>query len=829
MVVSAAGQTGEVPSFADRLGERLVVAQPSGALLEFLIFHSHLSSAPFFESSLKSRLKRLSNFRHAAYARATRLQRDPLRDNRLALVSAYTPGRRLADIMTLARRGRVKPRIDAVLSLTKQLMTGTALLHDYAPDVFHGALGPERLVVGSDGRLVITEYVLGTAVEQAVTEWGAPRLWRDFRLAALSDTSLSRFGRRLDLVQIGLVTLSLLSSRPLHDNDFPGRVPNLLDAARETTADGETVPVGVALREWLGKLLCIDPDSAFRTLIEAQKAFGRMVEEEPGYGVSSAAVETFFRQCEEAGSLPLVPPEPESGESARHETAVSAAPVEPPLALPAPPVPLAAPPPVADGPNGPNDAAVVAAAAAAADTVTPAAPLAASSAAIDPAAVPAPASASAAEQENIAELLAALPSASAATSAVDPFEPWPVSVGTESVATLFDTFKPAVAPRETPGDALPVQDPQAEDPSPTPAGAPAEAPLEVVSNAWRPGRETRSPEPVGPPAAHPAAAAPASPAGGTPAHAWAEPVAPATAPSKAAVVGVEAGAPSSGGVARSPLQESSGERRAAVLSYDQVHRTSKRRRSKAPFIWIAAIVALAAAGVVGGPKIGKLLKGSATPADAARTVPAGSTEPGGFKITTQPAGSRITIDGTPRGNAPILVDGLAPGLHSVVVESDWGKAEEAVTVEAGKVTPLALATVGWIKVDAPIELQVSEEGRNYGATKGSLMVPAGRHAFVFVNESVAVRHRQFVQVPAGQVVRVTLELPQGVLNLTSDQPAQVLLDGEPIGETPQVSVPASLGPHEVVFRSPKYGDVSYSVNVTLAAPVSLRVAFGSRR
>jgi hypothetical protein len=209
--------------------------------------------------------------------------------------------------------------------------------------------------------------------------------------------------------------------------------------------------------------------------------------------------------------------------------------------------------------------------------------------------------------------------------------------------------------------------------------------------------------------------------------------------------------------------------------------------------------------------------------------PSGSTEPGGFKITTQPPGSRITIDGTDRGTAPLRVEDLAPGLHSIIVESEWGRLEEAVNVDAGKVVPLALATVGWIKVDAPVELEVSEEGRTFGVTRQPLMVPAGRHGFIFSNPSVAVRHRQFVQVPAGQTVKVALDLPQGMLNLTSDQPAQVPLDGELIGDTPQVSIPASLGPHQVVFRSARHGDVTYSVNVTLAAPVGLTAAFGARR
>ena len=43
-----------------------------------------------------------------------------------------------------------------------------------------------------------------------------------------------------------------------------------------------------------------------------------------------------------------------------------------------------------------------------------------------------------------------------------------------------------------------------------------------------------------------------------------------------------------------------------------------------------------------------------------------------------------------------------------------------------------------------------------GVTGPPLMVPAGRHAFIFSNRSVAIRHRQFVQnyLPPGTSSKV---------------------------------------------------------------------------
>jgi hypothetical protein len=949
MVVSAVEQAGEVPGFADRLGDRLVVPQPSGALLEFLRFQSQLSSAAFFESAVKTRLKRLSNFRHGAYSRATRLQRDPAHGNRLTLVSIYSPGRRLSDVLALARRGKIQPRIPAVLSLARQLMTGVALLHDYAPDVFHGALGTDRLVVTPEGHLVITEYVLGSAVEQAVSEWGTVRLWRDFRVPALSDTTLSRFGRRLDLVQIGLVALSLLLGRPLSDEEYPARLPDLLAAAEEHHGEGDKAPLGAALREWLGKLLCLDPATSFRTLIEAQKAFVRLVEDEPRYGVSSHALESFFQQCEEAALLPLVTPSgavpvaapvtPEPAPAVTPEPVVEAlspalvaepAPaaeavevvVPPVVTAPPPPEPPAAATPVIEpalavtpavpieppvlvesavrtepavrtGPAVPTESAVSVEPAVPADR-----PVASMVAAVAPGPVvaapdavagtaPSPvvadgrsldeaARAAAEDAEPAALPVAPLePSASGpegASGVADPFGPWPVVVGTDTVATLFDTFKTPDSTRESP---------VVEIPAPVVPEVAAELPPTVVTNSWDLGlgnapQETREwvesteataarqlretlfeaapasapaepvlsdPGPVAVPAWEPSFA----PHPGRPAVevVVVEPPGGLTAPAAAlAPPVVEPPRPESVRLpaeprliepprASEPVREEpqGAERRVApaVLSYEEVHNASVPRRSRLPLVaTAAAVILLAVVGAVAGPRVLSMVRGATTARKETVPQPASAVAPGGFRITTLPPGGKINIDGVPRGTAPLKVEDLAAGLHSISVESEWGTMEEAVNVEPGKVVPLALATVGWIRVESPVELEVSEEGKSYGRTGGQLMVPAGRHHFVFVNQSVAARLRQFVDVPPGQVVKVVLDLPPGMLNLTSEQPAQVLLDGELLGDTPLVSVQAKLGPHEVIFRSSRYGDVSYSINVTLAAPVRLNCTFAKR-
>ncbi len=155
MVESALDSETQVRGFADRLGERFIVPQPSGSLLEHLQFRRDLSSAPFFEPAVKERLARLANFRHASYTRARRLRSGDR--GALILVSTHVPGRHLSEVLHTAGRNGFRPPTAAVLWLTRQLLTSVALLHDYGPDVFHGAIGPERVILAGEGRVVLAE------------------------------------------------------------------------------------------------------------------------------------------------------------------------------------------------------------------------------------------------------------------------------------------------------------------------------------------------------------------------------------------------------------------------------------------------------------------------------------------------------------------------------------------------------------------------------------------------------------------------------------------------------------------------------------------------
>ncbi len=790
MAVSAPDSAFQVPGFRDRLGDRVIVPQPSGALLEYLYFCDALAAEPFFIQALKDRVARLSAFTYSSYCRVRRVQQAVEWNSRPALVSAHVAGRRLAEILEVASRADVRPPTSGVLAVARQMMASVALLHDFAPDGFHGAIGPDRLILAGEGRVVIAEHVLGTVVGLAAEAWGVARLWQELRIAAITTLSSAQDGRRNDVVQVGLVVLALLAGRSLRADDYPEQVGRLLDEATETGLDGAPAPLGSGLREWLERTLSLAGEDSYSTLLDAQKAFSRLLQD-PRCGASSAVWEAFVSVCETAALRVVVP--------------------------------------TASALDQPAEAAT------------------------------GPAAAAGAEQPSWA------PIDPGAGADEDPFGQLPVAVAEESAATLLAAFPAAGTPTVP-----------AESPRPVPDVLPAVDDAPVASPATRAHVETLFAAPDGRPLpvntdTRPAALPPVTDSGGPVAsasrraHEAAKPAMDGAFLSVAAQEGMRpnrlANRPFGGVKSRRGRTERTG-RRLLLLAVLAV--AAVLVAVYAPGFWafvfegrrgfgrvtIESDVAGAAVTVDGQARgqtptvvmlpigrhqlevrgLGSVRLRTIVVADrekrTERLTLDSSGDLGGLEISTYPAAGRISIDGVPRGRAPVSVTDLAPGVHTMTVETSLGAQEQDVIVQAGAVLRLAVSTVSWVKVVAPYELRVSENGRILGTTgSGAVTVAPGRRHLEFSNPALGLRLRQLVDAMPGQLTVVPLELPSGTLSLSSDQPAEVYVDGRKVGETPLLSLAVALGFHEVEFRHPRYGQLRYTVSATLAGPVRLSASF----
>jgi hypothetical protein len=305
----ASASTPAPVAFEDGLGtRRLAVDRARNETVEMLCLRGELTGVPSFEFALRERLSHLAAFSHACYGRVRSVERlkDPA--STLALVSDVTAGMRLSEILRFAEAADVTLDIDAALCLLRQLVPAVAMLHENMPDIAHGAIAAERLVVTPGARLIVVEHVMGSALEQL--RFSQERYWRELRIAVPRSAGLPRFDHRADVTQIGVVALSLILGRRLHDEEAPARLGDLVSSAWAVSARGGLEPLPAGLRAWLMCALQLDARNSFESAIDAQEELERVLGESD-YLAAPATLESFLERYraakeEQAVSQPIV-------------------------------------------------------------------------------------------------------------------------------------------------------------------------------------------------------------------------------------------------------------------------------------------------------------------------------------------------------------------------------------------------------------------------------------------------------------------------------------------------------------------------------------------
>jgi hypothetical protein len=213
-------------------------------------------------------------------------------------------------------------------------------------------------------------------------------------------------------------------------------------------------------------------------------------------------------------------------------------------------------------------------------------------------------------------------------------------------------------------------------------------------------------------------------------------------------------------------------------------------------------------------------------------LPAATVATGQVQIRSEPSGARVSIDGISHGTTPLTVAELAPGEHTVKIESDVATVTQPVVIEAGitasLVVPLSASQVGpasgWVSVSAPFAMDLFEQGRMLGNSGiDRIMLPAGKHDIEIVNEPLGFRELRTLQVSPGRLSVISVTLPKGTLSLNAVPWASVVIDGESVGETPMGNLSLPIGPHEVVFRNPQFGEQRRVIVVNAASPVRFSI------
>jgi len=263
--------TESTPVFADGFGRRVVRFESAEAApTEHLLIGPDLATHAGFVAALGDRVAKLHGRRLTAYSRVQRLDGDGA--GTLTVVSDYVKGWRLADLLDVAESENLTLDIGVVMLLLRQLLPTAALLSTQIRDAASGALGPEHLLLTPQGRLVLTDYVFGPAID--ALEWDAAQLWKRLRIATpVGGKAISQRG---DVVQVGVTVLSLVVGRRLRDDEFPERLEGLVSSARQKTPAIIDAPLSPGLRDWLMRALQLGPRS-FDKLFDAQMALERLL------------------------------------------------------------------------------------------------------------------------------------------------------------------------------------------------------------------------------------------------------------------------------------------------------------------------------------------------------------------------------------------------------------------------------------------------------------------------------------------------------------------------------------------------------------------------
>jgi hypothetical protein len=775
----------------DGLGYRVLgFDKKTGDRLEMLRVRPQFAGQPNFETQLRSRIQRLAEFRGVGFARVRQVDKLTGQAAGIAIVSNHVEGARLADLFGVADSYGVRLESDAALSLIRQTLSAIGDLHTTGTEISHGCISPERIVVMKDGRVIVTEYILGAALEGL--QWTRKQFWQEYRIALPAGPDPAMFDQQADLMQIGLLALAMLAGRAVYgEKQYPLALGERLKAARETTPNGAQQPLRPGLTSWLQRLLKLDGAQAFAAADEALLALDSVLA--TGYQATPTALAQFADRCYAAS--PDLRPKEDTAESLTKtsETERPQLPQDMTMSIPAF-RPAAQPPAAPPAQAAPATPAPTAAKPADPKTVPPAAAQPAGQPAAKAPAVPA------------APAKPGAPAAPAApTAAKKSGEP------TTGKPTPIDA-KPAASTPATPA----ARDTHGDAKKPA-AAASANKPNLGSATGGLLGGETMVDDSSG-------------------IDALAGQKSGSKMPMIAAAVVVVLAA--GGFVAFKFMGSGSGAPPTTTNAMPASKGTLSIEASKQATVYIDEApsgttplkIDLAAGNhtvrLEGGEGLTKTFPVTITAGkevshsvELARDIQTGSLE-----VRSDPAGARVSLDGRGVGNSPVTMNDLQPGDHTVVVEGpNASPVRQLVKVVAGTrssiVVPLGAATpaspaAGWVSVAADAELQVMEGGSLLGTSRtDKIMMPAGDHNLEFTNDAMGFHVTKTVQVKPGATARVSIPLPDGTLSINATPWAEVLVDGVSAGQTPVGNLAAKAGTHEVVFKHPKFGDKKQSVVV----------------
>ncbi len=290
----------------DGLGRRVAATDPAtGVPIEQLELATELVLHTAFATALADRVTRLAAVRHTSYVQVLRVDRPAI--DRLVVVSSATPGRRLSDLLDASSQAGVRPDIEAVVALLRQLLPAAALFSKNNRQAL-GTLGAGRVFIVPPARVVIADAAFGSAIEHL--ELTRSEAWRRYQLAMPPTEGPVSATPRGDATALGVVALSMLLGRRLAVEEFPTGLTGLVNSARERHGE-EDHALSTVFARWLRRALQLDEDG-FESPHAAQIAFEEVLASNRRYVTGTTALEAWVDSLGRAVPLPAFAPSPTS-------------------------------------------------------------------------------------------------------------------------------------------------------------------------------------------------------------------------------------------------------------------------------------------------------------------------------------------------------------------------------------------------------------------------------------------------------------------------------------------------------------------------------------
>ena len=205
-------------------------------------------------------------------------------------------------------------------------------------------------------------------------------------------------------------------------------------------------------------------------------------------------------------------------------------------------------------------------------------------------------------------------------------------------------------------------------------------------------------------------------------------------------------------------------------------------------------------------------------------------------IESPQPGTTVMVDGQAVGSTPVKVRvnpktqairlvAAAPTAPASDPAAAAAKAESDRTAAALE-QAAARQRTGGLQIRTPINLTVLDGDRVLGSTAdGPIVATAGTRQLDFVNTALGFRVRQNVTIRSGVIAPLTITPPMGRISINAQPWAQVLIDDQPVGETPLANVQVPIGEHQVTFRHPQMGERRERVTVRADVPARVSTAF----